>query len=70
MLIAIAFDIISIVYHDILSLDGIRQSPTKGCTPMGGTMKEELKALIEKMNEEQFEWFIDQARRVLSEEAA
>lgn len=33
-------------------------------------MKEELKALIEKMNEEQFEWFIDQARRVLSEEAA
>ena len=33
-------------------------------------MKEELKALIEKMNEEQFKWFIDQARRVLSEEAA
>ena len=33
-------------------------------------MKEELKALIEKMNEEQFDWFIDQARRVLSEEAA
>ena len=37
---------------------------------MGGVhMKEELKALIEKMNEEQFDWFIDQVRRVLSEEA-
>ena len=53
MLIAIAFDIISIVYHDILSLDGIRQSPTKGCTPMGGVhMKDKLLKLIDTMNEE------------------
>lgn len=33
-------------------------------------MKEELKALIEKMNEEQFNWFISQMQLVLSEEAA
>lgn len=33
-------------------------------------MKEELKELIEKMNEEQFRWFISQMRLVLSEEAA
>lgn len=32
-------------------------------------MKEELKALIEKMNEEQFNWFISQMQLVLSEEA-
>lgn len=33
-------------------------------------MKEELKELIGKMNEEQFNWFICQMQRVLSEEAA
>lgn len=32
--------------------------------------REELKRLISEMNEAQFEWFISQMRRVLSEEAA
>ena len=32
-------------------------------------MKEELKELIEKMNAEQFSWFISQMPLVLSEEA-
>ena len=38
----------------------------------GESMKEreELKRLISEMNEAQFEWFISQMRRVLSEEAA
>lgn len=38
----------------------------------GQSMKEreELKRLISEMNETQFEWFISQMRRVLSEEAA
>lgn len=31
--------------------------------------REELKRLISEMNEAQFEWFISQMRRVLSEEA-
>ena len=33
------------------------------------TAKEELKELIAKMNVDQFEWFIDQVRLVLYEEA-
>lgn len=32
--------------------------------------REELKRLISEMNDAQFEWFISQMRRVLSEEAA
>lgn len=47
-------------------------SPPVGLTAhLGGVhMKEELKALIEKMNAEQFNWFISQMQLVLSEEAA
>ena len=41
-------------------------------TMEGESMKEreELKRLISEMNDAQFEWFISQMRRVLSEEAA
>lgn len=54
MFITLVFDINSIAYHDILSLDGLRQSPTKGYTPMGGVHMENEETRDQTMQKIEF----------------
>ena len=54
-------------YYTLRKQTNVYKYITEG---QGMKEREELKRLISEMNEAQFEWFISQMRRVLSEEAA